>query len=399
MAREPRQLLTSRTRSVRRFAALLALAFVAMACAGEGGQAGGQPTSPAPGATDGDTATSDEEPEVESTETYNLKFANFLGPDAAQILANRWWAEQVEERTNGRVTVEFFHSGALLDATDTLPGIGDGRADMGYTVHFYHPGELPLSTVAELPFMVSNPQVQTRAFTKLYQENEDFQAEWEAFGVHVLHFNPSGVIILGSKDQVTSIDQVSGKQVRAVGYAAEALQERGANPVAMPAPDIYESMQRGLIDAYSSFPFEVISALQLQEVAPYVVDLGLGNYIITAAAINMELWNSMPADIQQILTELSAELTDSAVWDIYSEVEGEVCDAIEEAGGEVSVLPEDEVEAWRKDIADQFVEQWIEDNGGAGSDAEAFFNDYRAAIEEFEASADFESGVRTCAGA
>ncbi|CAN5309595.1 C4-dicarboxylate TRAP transporter substrate-binding protein [soil metagenome] len=393
-------------RKEARYAALIALLLLGTACGGTPDRdATSAPVNQAASTAEADTAEStDERADGEETappaeeETYELRFANFLGPDAAQIRANLWWAEQVEARTDGRVTVEFFHSGALLDATDTLPGIGDGRADMGYAVHFYHPGELALSSISELPFEVANPQVQTRAFNQLYRENDDFRAEWEAMGVHVLHFNPSGVIILGSGEQITSLDQLSGMQVRAVGYAAEALAERGANPIAMPAPEIYESLQRGLLNGYSSFPFEVIAAQQLQEVAPYVLDLGLGNYLITAAPINLELWNSLPSDIQDVMTEVSEELSDSAVWDIYAEVEAEVCDAIRQAGGEVSVLPEEEVQGWRDDLGDRFVEDWLDSNGGADSTAAQFLDDYRGAIEEFAAGADFESGVRTCAG-
>lgn len=386
-------------RSPVRIVGLVVVLLVAAACAsGNGDPASETSATTSEPETDSTTTTSGatEVPDADDEETYTIRFANFLGPDAAQILANIWWANEVEARTDGRVQVEFFHSGALLDATDTLPGIGDGRADMGYAVHFYHPGELPLSTISELPFMTTNPQVQTRAFTKLYQESDDFRAEWEAFGVHVLHFNPSGVIILGSQEQVTSLDQLDGLQVRAVGYAAEALQELGANPIAMPAPEIYESVQRGLLDAYSSFPFEVIASAQLQEVAPYVVDLGLGNYLITAAPINLELWNSLPEDIRQIMTEVSAELTETAVWDIYADVENSVCEAIGAAGGVVSVLPEAEVDQWRSDIGDRFIDRWLESVGSGG---EEFLDQYESAIAEYEADATFESGVRRCAGA
>lgn len=270
---------------------------------------------------------------------------------------------------------------------------------MGHVAHFYHPGELPLSTVSELPFLVANPQVQARVFNELYRENDEFRAEWEAMGVHVLHFNPSGVVILGSEDPIEGPDDLQGRQVRAVGYAATALDTIGANPVALEAPEIYESMQRGLIDSYSSFPFEVITAFQLQEVAPYVADPGLGNYLLTAAPISLSTWEAMPEDIRQILTEVSEELLDEAVWDIYAEVEDAVCDAIIEAGGEVTVFADDDVAAWQEQLGPEFVDEWLDNVATDRESAEQFLDNYRTALEVHSEDADFDSGVRRCAGA
>lgn len=339
----------------------------------------------------------DPQEQPEDAETFHLRFADFLGPEAAQIQAMQWWAEQVEERTDGRVTVEFFHGGSLLDATDTLPGIGDGRAELGHVSHFYHPDELPLSAVSELPFFVNNPQVQTRTLNELYETNEDFRAEWEAMGVHVLHFNPSGVIIIGGSQPLAGPDDLAGLQIRAVGHAAQALDAVGANPIAMPAPEIYESLQRGAIDTYSSFPFEVITAFQLQEVAPYVVDPGLGNYLMTAAPITKEVWDSMPQDIRDILEEVSRELLDGPVWDIYSQVEEDVCDAILDAGGEISRFSDDDVSEWENAVRDDLTAEWLQEVEGRGLDGEAFLDQYEDALERNAADVTFEPGIWVCA--
>ncbi len=349
--------------------------------------------------TDDAEANGDEDaaPQDESGEAFELRFANFLGPDAAQVQAMQWWADEVEERTNGRVTVEFFHGGALLDATDTLPGIGDGRAEMGHVAHFYHPGELPLSTVSELPFLVQNPQMQARTFNALYAASEDFRAEWEAMGVHVLHFNPSGVIILGSSEPIAGPADLEGRQVRAVGFAAEAFDAIGANPIALPAPEIYESLQRGLIDSYSSFPFEVITAFQLQEVAPYVADPGLGNYLITAAPITLSVWESMPPEIQETLTAVSDDLMADAVWDIYAAVEDEVCDAIADADGQVMVFSDEDVTAWQQTLGGEIRSDWLDTVNAPRETAERFLNEYLDGLESHRGGVDFASGVRRCA--
>lgn len=338
----------------------------------------------------------DAEDDGDDDQTWELRFANFLGPDAAQIQAMQWWADEVAERTDGRVTVEFFHGGALLEATDTLPGIGDGRAEMGHVAHFYHPAELPLSRLSEVPFLTTNSEVQARAWNAMFENNADLQAEWEAMGVHMLHVNPSGVIIVGSEEPIASPDDLAGVQIRAVGGAAEALSARDANPIAMPAPEIYESIQRGVIEAYSSFPWEVITAFQLQEVAPYVADPGLGNYLITAAPISLDMWESMPADIQQILTDVSAELFEGPIWDIYADVDGAVCDAMMEVDGEVTIFDEADVTAWQEDLGDVLIESWMEELPD-GVDGQAFLDEYLGYVDEFAQGDVAPTGPVSCA--
>ncbi|MEX2373113.1 MAG: hypothetical protein WD800_04865, partial [Dehalococcoidia bacterium] len=62
-------------------------------------------------------------PSAFAQETYNLQFASYIGQGAAQSKAQEWWADEIEKRTDGRVTIEFFYQGSLLPATDILRGV------------------------------------------------------------------------------------------------------------------------------------------------------------------------------------------------------------------------------------------------------------------------------------
>jgi len=333
---------------------------------------------------------------VQAQESYNLQFASYIGNGAAQSRAQEWWASEIEKRTNGRVKIEFFYRGSLLGARDMLQGVADGRASMGYVANAYYPAELPLSSVVGVPFVTSNAEAQMRTFQELYERNDAFRNEWQSKGLHVLFFNPLSENIVGMRNKVKRLDELKGKSIRGLGYINQVLQKIGANPVAIAAQEIYEGMMRKTIDGYSGFAFEVVTALKLQEVAPYVFTTGTGNYVFAATPITKSLWDGMPDDIKSIFNEVNREYMDK-VTEFLAMTEVEVCKKIKSSGGEVYELPKEDIDKIRLLVGDTISNQWIEETNKRGGDAKAFFADYRKTLTKYEKQATYVSGVKRCA--
>ena len=110
-------------------------------------------------------------------EVFKLKLASYQAPGAAEPLATEKWANQIEDATDGRVQIEFFYQEGLLPGAETLQGVADGRADLGYIADSYYPAQLPLTNIAGLPFMTSSPEAQGRTFIELYKDNEAVNAD------------------------------------------------------------------------------------------------------------------------------------------------------------------------------------------------------------------------------
>jgi TRAP-type C4-dicarboxylate transport system substrate-binding protein len=328
--------------------------------------------------------------------TWELQFASYVGAAAAQSKASEWWAKEIEQRTGGRVKVKFFYQGSLIQATDILKGVAEGRADLGYIANAYHPAELPLSSVVGVPFVTSNAEAQMRTFTELYERNAAFRGEWQRQGVHVLFFHPLSENIVGMRRPAAAVADLQGKRIRGLGYINQVLQMVGANPVAIAAPEIYESLLRGTLDGYSGFAFEVVTALKLHEVAPHTVAMGTGNYVFAATPITRKTWDAMPEDIRKIITDVSSQYT-SKVVEILAQTEDEVCSAIKKAGGTVSVMPDAEIEKIRTAVGDRVNQLWIKDATARGAQAAAFFDDYLATLKKYEAQSKYVSGVKRCA--
>lgn len=383
--------MTPTKRPIRKAALLcsaIVLLLLAAAC-------GGDPAdTAAPSDTDtADTADTGDSDGPAGEPEFRLQFANFVGPDTAPMAANIWWAEELARRTDGRVEVTFFHAGSLLGASEIFPGVGDGRADLGYFATAYHPAELPLSQSVGIPFVTSDVEAQGRAFNELYETNDAFRAEYEDAGVRVLHFQPISENVLGTPEPIDGIEDLQGKQIRGIGYVSNALAAIGANPISIPADELYEALQRGVVEGFSGFAFDSVIDVGLHEVAPHLIDTGFGNYILAVTVVNQDTWDSLPDDIQAVINDMADESVTTHMR-ILQEVVDRACDTFLESGGTISSLSDEDKAEWREAIGDSILEQWFEDTG---ENAQEFWDQYIDALRRYEAeTGDAQSSLERC---
>jgi TRAP-type C4-dicarboxylate transport system substrate-binding protein len=82
-------------------------------------------------------------------------------------------------------------------------------------------------------------------------------------------------------------------------------QKLGAVPVSLSMPDLFSSLDRGLVDGLSTSIY-LGATLGLYDVAKYIVRDGV--YICTVSTlINLDTWNRIPTHLQKLLGETMAE--------------------------------------------------------------------------------------------
>ncbi len=94
----------------------------------------------------------------------------------------KWWADEVARRSNGRIVwTDFYWSGALPKADETLEAVQVGVADVGMLTLPYYPGKLPLGNwTYAVPFGPGDPDVILTAAQRLYDEVPALREEVEA---------------------------------------------------------------------------------------------------------------------------------------------------------------------------------------------------------------------------
>ncbi len=159
------------------------------------------------------------------------------------------------------------------------------------------------------------------------------------------------------------------------------LEELGAEPVGMPVPALPQALSKGTVDA-GLVPFEVAIPLGLADLTETSVELADGARFGTATflfAMNKDSYNSLPADLQQIIDEQSGIAITAAMGDAWNDIEPVGIKRALEAGKTVTQLSAEATAEFAGPF-DATVARWVEEAQSNGVDAEGLLEKSRAAI-------------------
>jgi len=240
---------------------------------------------------------------------FSLTFADFAANSGPRADVLSWWADELNKRTEGRVEIEFFWSGSLLKTKDILKGVSNGVADMGTVIATITPAELPLFTYGSFPFNEVDSWIGVNAWWELHKTDPHLLAEMEENNIKMLLQNVSGPNQLVCREEpLDTTEKLKGAQIRVPGQLQDFMTEIGANVVNISTGDLYQAIDRGIVDC-TQFGMPFIKSYKLYEVAKALVIANFSNSYQYGTAINLDTWNSLPEDIQAIMTELSEEYT------------------------------------------------------------------------------------------
>jgi TRAP-type transport system periplasmic protein len=370
----------------------------------EGEEVDEQSTDESEGVDDTEEAAESEE----AGEQISLRYNSYLGDATTAVQEALAWQERVVEQvaaeTNHTIEFENFLGGSLGGGPESLAILQDGRADLGLIAPAFHPGDLPLTQVSTIPFLTDSVMGAMRANADLSLNDPDYSGEWQGAGVIPVMWIAAGNGAAGFTDPVASIDELEGLRLRVIGRHAEALAAVGVDPVAMDTAEIYESIDRGVLDGFGTLPFVTgLTGLALVEVAPHVTDLGLGQYTAAVgAAIRADVWDELPQEVRDIMLEAAEWVYDEFIPGNLEPQDEATCTSITEAGGSIQRLPQDEIDAWRDEVFDTIVDGWVSAAVEAGTSEDAarsFFDTYQASVAEQAELAEYEDGLQTCLAA
>jgi TRAP-type C4-dicarboxylate transport system substrate-binding protein len=335
----------------------------------------------------------------DSDKVYKLKYASYNVADAAEAQATKQWAKDIEEATDGRVKIEMFFQEVLLKAPETLRGVADGRADIGFLANGYYPAELPLTGVAGVPFLTDNIEVQGKAFYQMYADNPALEAEYAAQGVHVLTWAPGPPSIVALRDPADGLDDFQGRKIRGYGYISNALADLGANPVSIGQGEVYEAIQRGVLDGTSGGGFDVMADRSFQEVAPHLMDVNIGTFAMTMNVINLELWNEFPQDIKDAFDKVGSDYLEKFL-ESTTRAEDAACDKmLADDDVKMTVFERSITDEWADRVLPGIKDAWAKDVASSNSDVDpdAFYDEYVSALADNAGDPNYQTALKRCA--
>lgn len=238
-----------------------------------------------------------------------MSYATFFSDVYAGSKTDIWFMEEVEKRSGGEIKFDRYWANSLVKATDLLPSLKSGAADVvnGAPVA-YNGKEYPLAAVM-MPFLTTKADATVLAWMDLYKNNAAFRAEFESKGVKVLYPFAWAENTMWSRKPFAKIADLKGLKVRAPPPIADAIVKLGGTPVAIAWTEGIEALQRGVVDAFSSAPFDSAVHGNLQDVAKHGSDLGAsGIFGLTVVAISAQRYEKLPEKLRKVIDEVAAEM-------------------------------------------------------------------------------------------
>ena len=279
----------------------LVMALSLVSCGGGGGEA-----APSGGGAMDSVGASTEA--SDSLPVVNWKMISTWGSGNVHFTVDKRFSELVSQMTGGKFTITNYAEGEICAAGQVFDTVADGTVQAGGDWSGYWAGKDPafelLSTTMNLFSGLD--------YYVWFEQGGGLDVAKELYGQYglvwfpiVTHFSESGI---RSNKPITSIADLQTMKTRLGGVMAGRVgQELGFNITTVAGSEIYESMQRGVIDACEFSGPNADASLKLQEVATYWCEpcwyQSAGN---NGVMINKDAWDALPAEYRQAIQNAAA---------------------------------------------------------------------------------------------
>lgn len=226
-----------------------------------------------------------------------LTFGSIYPPDHPLSLVDKKWIEKIEKDTAGGIKIKPYWAGTLLSSRESLDEIVKGVVDIGVA----HPSQArtgyPIHRSSYLFYYGADQQIGRQVFVSLLKRFPDIENEYK--GLKVLAWASGVDYQLLSRRPIKKIEDMKGMRVRVTAELAEVVKKLGAEGIIVPSPEVYEQMQKGILDA-TFIGYDGLKGFKLAEVAKYLTVLDFYRPHSGCRMMNLNTWNNLPDPIKKV---------------------------------------------------------------------------------------------------
>lgn len=281
-----------------------------------------------------------------------LRLATIRAESDPATLAAERFAELVDERTDGQLTVRVFPNSQIGGVNDIFAGLSAGQeVDIFYEGISIYPTLEGASafTIVSVPFLWDSYEqllgvLRTDRFTELLEEAAD------ATGVRVVAIEGDAEPrALSANRAIETPADMEGLKLRIAEAPMPQAFARalGAEPQVIPLADLYLALRQGVVDAQENGSITIVNQ-SLDEVQDYYMPT---DYIRDARSwyVSDGWWDSLCEEHQDVIVEAGHEAGELDT----TEVRAQMDDAMAQLEESLTVV-EPDVEAFRTAVADVF---------------------------------------------
>lgn len=241
-------------------------------------------------------------------QTYHFTVSNFYSTVNNHSLLTQAWCDEITERTDGRVTFEYYPGASLVSAAASYDSVVNGIVDIAMTATANNPGVFPVMSLLELPQGYPDGWVGTQVCNDFVNH---FTLD-EFSSVKLLYTHTVSPLVIMGNVKIEKADDFKGAIVRTGSELATAtVAALGAQSYSCQITELYEALTKNIVDAAISGK-DILDGFSINEVCDYVIDdPSYGKIGVVAMFMNQQKWESLPEDIQSIFGEVSAEYAEA----------------------------------------------------------------------------------------
>lgn len=232
-------------------------------------------------------------------------------PDSLGLVEiDRHWVETVNKLTEGELTIEFRPGGTLMPSTEVFDATGTGSIEASGDFPGYWAGTDPAFSPLGTTTMLFNGV----DYLNWIMQWGGWDVYQEIYGKYNIVYLPYGIVgsesgLMG-KSEISSVNDFEGKRVRLSGRdQGRVLSKLGGSQVALSGAEIYQAVERGVVDAMEfNTPGVDFNAGFSEVVENWTVPGWHQTGSVLGVMVNKDAWNALSEETQEKL-KIAAEAT------------------------------------------------------------------------------------------
>ncbi|MCC6304311.1 MAG: TRAP transporter substrate-binding protein [Rhodobacteraceae bacterium] len=274
------------------------------------------------------------------------------------------FADLVAERSGGRIKITIHYGGAIgFKSREHLDMVGSGAVELADTPIHFHGGTNPLLEIGSLPFITATADDAYRLYGMLQDDYVEVLGKLNQVPIAAAPWTPVG---FWSNMPFTKPEDLHGWTVRVYDINGQiTLKEAGANPVTMAWTEVVPALTTHAIDGVLTSADAGANAEMWQYLKHYT-EVGYG-WQWNLIHMNLDTWNSLPPDLQEIVRDAGREVTERAFTDIKDKLT-QSYDKLRANGVTVVTELDPALREFLLKAAKPAEDRWLERMGPAGAE-------------------------------
>lgn len=304
-----------------------------------------------------------------------IKMAHFMSPRhpiAARLMYP--WADKINHANIGLKVTRYPGGQIGGSPPGAFKRIVNGISDVEFAMQGYTATVFPRTMVCEIPLQWGSPTEATRGLWNIF----DRHLAQEYNRVQVIAMWTTDTPVIMTNKLVRHPDDLKGLKLRTPSrYQAAIIKGLGAIPVAMPMPQTYGALEKGVVDG-AIVGISVVNSFRLVEVVKnYVVDIPFG-YSPQILAMNKKTYRGLSARQRGFIDKNSGlDLSLKAARLYEAARKGGLATVNKRADTQVVRINDSQRAAWVERL-ETIVEDWIKDFEQQGLPYRQILKDYLA---------------------